>query len=921
MSHLAIRLTIGAAALLLVAASTVITLSLEYSALWLQIQILIGATTLLLVVLIFQQSRAARVQHRFRAELNALMEGTPQVLFSVDAHGVPRFWNDRLLRSVGMTAEKLRASRLTDLFAAAHRPQVFQALYAALTDGICECEIPLQCGDKSVDYAWVFCRNNSDTDEDYEVSISGRDISDRSAAQRELRESESRYRGLFEQVHDAVYSTEHDRVADVNAAAIRLVGYSHEELIGMPVVALHENRAEHDLFISEVNRQGGDVSDFPIRLRRKDGTVIDCLATAHVRRDADGRPAGFHGIVRDVSERKRFLEELRRSESEYRSLFENALDAIIIMDPVTEEVLDANARACELYGFKAQDFIGRSMLELSVEPERGRDYAKQTLHGTGRYLAFESKHHRSDGTVREIEIRAGLVSYKSRVAILSINRDVTNRRDAERKVRESEERFRLLLENVTDHAIFMLDPVGQVVSWNEGAERITGFAEEEIVGRSFAVLYPSEQVAAGAPQRYLDVAAVTGRSEHEDSLIGKDGRLFPAAVTLTRVIDESGTLRGFALVTRDITERKRLEDGQREMLLGVQSVATEWTKTFDAVGMPIILMDEDGLIRRANEAARRLANRPYAALIHCRASDLEGEPWRTIEKVADFYRTHQTVTDARAEDPATRRVFHVASTAVDLDGDKRLIIALHELTLLKKLEESLRQTEITAALGAVIAGVAHEVRNPLFTISATLDSWEARMGETPESRRYLDPLRQEIDRLNTLMRELLDYGRPHELNLESVSILSIIQAAVVQNRVMATQAKVEVVIDVPPDLSPLSVDEGRMQQVFRNLIENAVQHSPAGSTVKVHVRENASGVVAEVIDRGTGLTPTDIARAFVPFYTRRKGGTGLGLSIVRRIVIAHGGEIFLRKGDEGGTVVTIRIPRTSLVTTMSALGF
>ena len=121
-------------------------MSLTESALWIEIHALMGAVTLLLVILIVQQ-RAVGIQHGLYSELHALMEGTPQVLLTVDAHGTPRRWNDRLLRAIHCTREQLHTKRLTDLFPAEYRPQVFQALDIALTAGVCECEIPLRASD------------------------------------------------------------------------------------------------------------------------------------------------------------------------------------------------------------------------------------------------------------------------------------------------------------------------------------------------------------------------------------------------------------------------------------------------------------------------------------------------------------------------------------------------------------------------------------------------------------------------------------------------------------------------------------------------------------------------------------------------------------------------------------------------------
>src|SRR6516162_6287811 len=143
---------------------------------------------------------------------------------------------------------------------------------------------------------------------------------------------------------------------------------------------------------------------------------------------------------------------------------------------------------------------------------------------------------------------------------------MTDRKQAEQKLRLSEERFRLLVEGVRDYAIFMLDPQGRVATWNEGAQRIKGYTAEEIIGEHFSRFYPREVAERGWPEEELRRAVAEGRFEDEGWRIRKDGSQFWANVVITALRDEAGTLRGFAKVTRDLTDRKRAEENTRRLL-------------------------------------------------------------------------------------------------------------------------------------------------------------------------------------------------------------------------------------------------------------------------------------------------------------------------------------------------------------------
>lgn len=710
---------------------------------------------------------------------------------------------------------------------------------------------------------------------------------------------------FFEQIRDAALVTENGTIVEANGAALAQFGYPRREMIGLPVASLLWNPDDEQAFVHALVR--GPVTDFPLRLRTAKGDPLDCVVTATPRFDQAGKLIGCRGLARDVTERNRIMAELRRAEQDYRGIFENAYDAILILDPLYETVLDANHRACVMYGFRREEFVGRSMGTLSVDPRRGRAFLRSTREGSGVVETFESQQLRHDGSIIHVEINATEVWHKGRRVILSVNRDISARRQSEKAIRESEERFRLLLENVTDYAIAMLDPIGRVVSWNEGAERITGYAEAEVLGQSAVVATGTDPDGL---RLHLTRAAENERFEYETRTTRKNGSTFAAVVTLTRIVDDSGLLRGYACVTRDVTERAELETAREEIVAILSSVASEWTSTFDAVQVPIVMIDTDCEIRRLNRAAQTLAGRQFPQLVNRPVRDLPGEPWRTIAHVVEeaFAGNVQSVRATEGES-----VWQVSTSIVGPPQDRRAIVIAYDLTLVTQLEASVRQNEVVAALGSLVAGVAHEVRNPLFTISATLDAWEARYGRTEGIERYAVTLREQVDRLNRLMRDLLEYGKPNRLVLAEASLPDVVHSATADCSALAAQQGVEILQELA-DVPLVAIDTGRMEQVFLNVIDNAIRHSARGSGVRVVLAVENEFIVCRVLDDGPGLGTQDPEALFAPMYTRRRGGTGLGLSIARKIVTSHGGTITVATRPEGtGAVATIRLPlgRTS----------
>lgn len=216
-----------------------------------------------------------------------------------------------------------------------------------------------------------------------------------------------------------------------------------------------------------------------------------------------------------------------------------------------------------------------------------------------------------------------------------------------------------------------------------------------------------------------------------------------------------------------------------------------------------------------------------------------------------------------------------------------------------------------SAMGTLVAGVAHEVRNPLFGISATLDAFHEEMSQ-PGYAECGATLRQEVNRLIHLMQELLEYGKPPALTIERGNINEVVKLAVESRRPAAHAAGVELRTNMKAGMPALLMDQSRLRQVFENLIDNAVQHSETGGTVRISgaVADHAGRqwVECHVDDEGPGFPPQTLDRVFEPFFTQREGGTGLGLSIVQRIVEEHSGKVSAANRPEGGGRIQVLFP-------------
>ncbi len=365
----------------------------------------------------------------------------------------------------------------------------------------------------------------------------------------------------------------------------------------------------------------------------------------------------------------------------------------------------------------------------------------------------------------------------------------------------------------------------------------------------------------------------------------------------------------------DEADRQRLQKGGESRLLqAINRAAEEWRQTFDSLDTAVLIVDERGAVLRLNKLASAMAGHGFADCIGKRIVDLgTGEPWQSWSGIVRDRPLDAVNYQVRNEE--TRRWWEVAALrmATREPGPPRFVLSARDVTVVVELEAYVRQSEKLAAMGALTAGVAHQVRNPLFAISASVDALGALSIDQPKVSRLIELMRGEVARMTRLMEDLLAYGRPLSPKaLSEEPLSSAVDAAIRSCETHARAAGVSIGrrIEGPPPR--VRMDRERLSEVLVNLIENAVQHSPKGGEVVVTLegfrREKRQWARCLVRDSGPGFAPEDLPMIFEPFFSRRKGGTGLGLAIALKIVDQHGGTICAVNRPGGGAEMIIEIP-------------
>jgi len=338
---------------------------------------------------------------------------------------------------------------------------------------------------------------------------------------------------------------------------------------------------------------------------------------------------------------------------------------------------------------------------------------------------------------------------------------------------------------------------------------------------------------------------------------------------------------------------------------------------FESVNDAIMLRDpHDGAILEFNERTCEMFGYTREEMMSLRVGGLSSQQ-EGFDSQAALEVLRSATGEARLIEWQARHrdghrfLIEINMRRADIAGEPRVILVARDITRRREIEEKLRIHERMSTIGSLVAGVAHEVRNPLFGISAAIDAFDAEFGMKEETSEYIATLRRDVTRLTRLMNELLEYGSPHQLNRHPQPVEPVISETLRVCTARARDRGISLVARIRADLPPVPMDADRMLQVLKNIVENALEFAGENGSVVVDARaedHGAPALVLSVIDSGPGFRPEDLPHVFEPFFTRRRGGSGLGLAIVEKIVADHGGHLAAENVAGGGARVEIRLP-------------
>ncbi|HEY0626222.1 MAG TPA: PAS domain S-box protein [Allosphingosinicella sp.] len=491
--------------------------------------------------------------------------------------------------------------------------------------------------------------------------------------------------------------------------------------------------------------------------------------------------------------------ENHAADQRFQLLVNSVTDYAIYMLDAGGHVATWNPGARRFKGYEAEEIIGQHFSRFYTDEDRAIDFPRRALAIAAEEGRFEAEgwRVRKDGSRFWAHVvidpirndKGDLVGYAK------ITRDITEKREAERELYESEQRFRLLVQGVRDYAIYMLDTEGRVSNWNPGAAAIKGYSAEEIIGQHFSRFYTEEDRAAGVPQRALQAALREGKYENEARRVRKDGSHFWAHVVIDPIHDENGKHVGFAKITRDVTERREAQE------------------------------------------------------------ELE---------------------EARA---------------------------------------ALFQSQKLQALGELTGGIAHDFNNLMTVIRGSAELLRREDLPPEKRRRYLEAIMETADRATTLTSHLLAFGRRQPLKPEVIDLNIRLDAlAEVLSRTLGSQVEIE--MNLRPSLGKVEVDPTQLETALLNAAINARDAMPGGGRLTISTancaREGQEMVCIDLADTGAGMPKEVIDRAFEPFFTTKPvgKGTGLGLSQIHGFAAQAGGLAEIESQEGLGTTIRLCLPRS-----------
>ncbi len=770
----------------------------------------------------------------------------------------------------------------------------------------------------------------------------------RKGANKALQRSEAEYRCMVEASNDLIWSVdESGRWTFVNAgAARRIYGYERHEMEGRPFREFTDpSRLQADLWTFQDRVLAGEpLTQYETIHLRKDGSQIHLAFNVIPVKDAQGQVVGATGTASDITRRKVDEFALRKSEEQYRGIFQASSDGLILFSS-DGQIVDSNPAFCEMHGYTREEMRALNPKQFIHSDDHGLFEQFVTAIGSGSPFQCEAHDIRKDGTVFDVQVHGIPFVHEGQPHLLGIVRDVTEQRRAAermqqwneqleirveersselsvvaRELQSQAERTRRIIDRAND-AFVAINEQGTISDWNPEAERLFGWTRDEALGQPVAdLIIPLGARAAhlAGLERFLATGEARILDRHLELMaIRRDGAEFPVELTVSAIPQDDEY--SFAAFLHDISDRKQAE-------LALKSSQALYSSLVENLPVFVVRKDRSGKIEYANKALCDFFGMDESQVIG--KTDFDFFPAELAQEYRDddlrVMETGETFEDIEENQHGNEsRFFEVRKVPVrdalgEIIGSQAIF---WDVTERKHGQEALVRAKLDAeaanrAKSDFLANMSHEIRTPL---NAVIGMTELLL-DTPLERSQTDYLQMVHDSGETLLLlidDILDFSKIEagklELEEANFDLRERIGDSMKSLSLRAHRKGLELACHFDPDVPrALLGDVGRLRQIVINLIGNALKFTEHGEVIlDIRVKEFRNDDVVlqfTVKDTGIGIDPDKCERIFDAFEqadtstTRRYGGTGLGLAISSRLAELMGGTMWVESEIGRGSV-------------------